>query len=180
MHTYGTLHALATVAEITTGGTGTQCHVHDNLDHCLRSLLSASNRVGKLLMVVKQRELRKALQVSPTADMIAEERSWDIEDEEVEDGHAELQDSQNDEPDYVDGCSPVKYTHNFHPHSFHSKHRARTLLLALGTANLLSDSDGLCLRRWGSGPTDTCFPSQYYRKRSDLQTNSQASRLAVR
>ena len=34
-------------------------------------------------MVIEQRpELRKALQVSPTADMIAEDGSWDMEDEE--------------------------------------------------------------------------------------------------
>ena len=49
----------------------------------LRSLLSASNKMGKLLTVMEQRpELRKALQVSPTADMTAEDRSWDIEREE--------------------------------------------------------------------------------------------------
>lgn len=35
--------------------------------------------MGKLLTVIEQRpELRKALQVSPTADMITEDSSWDI------------------------------------------------------------------------------------------------------
>jgi 2-oxo-4-hydroxy-4-carboxy--5-ureidoimidazoline (OHCU) decarboxylase len=36
--------------------------------------------MGKLLTVMEQRpELRKALQVSPTADMTAEDSSWGIE-----------------------------------------------------------------------------------------------------
>jgi len=36
--------------------------------------------MGKLLTVMEQRpELRKALQVSPTADMTAEDSNWDIE-----------------------------------------------------------------------------------------------------
>ena len=36
--------------------------------------------MGKPLTVMEQRpELRKALQVSPTADMTAEDSSWDIE-----------------------------------------------------------------------------------------------------